>query len=288
MVEKTREEHGFNLSLKVIDLKKGTWDDHENKKVIKEEKYSHLKEPLDEIIEEYPEYGTRKIRTELRASYGYPHGRELIAELMKMWGQNREKQSRNTNKSGYRKALTESDEQADLVRDLEEVDLFEVAYTDFTQLCFGGGGRKAKLMPIIGHASKMVFGWALARRRSTGLAIRSLERALATFKELGVDYEGMTLHQDRDSVYTSKEWVNRLLVKEGLSLSYSMNGARGNAHMESFNGHFKNPVESIFLTAETLEELTEAVCERVEYWNQKRRHAALENRTPMEYLQERR
>jgi hypothetical protein len=56
--------------------------------------------------------------------------------------------------------------------------------------------------------------------------------------------------------------------------------------MESFNGHFKNPVESISVTTETLEELKEAAGERVEYWNQERRHGVLENQTPMEFIKE--
>lgn len=44
----------------------------------------------------------------------------------------------------------------------------------------------------------------------------------------------------------------------GMSLSYLMNGAKGNTNMESFYGHFKNPVESIFVTSGTLEELKRA------------------------------
>ncbi len=56
-------------------------------------------------------------------------------------------------------------------------------------------------------------------------------------------YEGTIVHHDRDSVYTGDGWINRLIADQMISLSYSMNGARGNTYMESFNGHFKNPVE---------------------------------------------
>lgn len=141
-------------------------------------------------------------------------------------------------------------------------------------------------MPIIGHTSKLVSGWALGKRRSAEIAERALARALKTFDELGINQQEMILHQDRDSVYTGDEWVNRVYVQEDIALSYLMNGARGNTYMESFNGHFKNPVESIFTTTETLEKLKEKVEERVTFWNEKRLHGALENRTPMEFIRE--
>jgi transposase InsO family protein len=164
--------------------------------------------------------------------------------------------------------------------------LFEVAYTDFTVLRYTGGSQKAKLMCMIGHTSKLVFGWALGKTRGADMALRAWERAENTYKEFGADLEELTLHQDRDGVYTGEEWVNKLLVEEKVSISYSMRGARGNTYMESFNGHFKNPVESIFVTSETLDELRENVADRVEYWNRNRRHESIENRTPMEFIEE--
>ena len=41
---------------------------------------------------------------------------------------------------------------------MEEIGLFQVLYTDFTELLYANGHRRAVLMPIIGHASKMAFG----------------------------------------------------------------------------------------------------------------------------------
>jgi len=286
MVETAKCEFGFNLCLDVLDFEKGNWDYHNNKSVIKEEKYEHLEEPLDQIVEEHPEYGGRKIKAELEEEYGHKHGRELIYELLRMFGLKREQNARKTAKSGYRKAIEEAGDQANLVDQLEEITLFDVVYTDFTNLPYAGGSRKGTFMAIIGHTSKLIFGWSLGRTRSTDLAVEAFDGALETFDRLGIDPEEVILHQDRDSVYTGEEWVNRTFGKEGISLSYSMNGAKGNTYMESFNGHFKNPVESIFVTSETLEKLKEAAAERVEYWNQERRHGVLGNQTPMEFIQE--
>jgi hypothetical protein len=99
MVENVKEEHGFNRALEMLNFSKGTWDYHENEKVIKEEKYAHLKEPLHEIVEEHPEYGGRKIKAELTSEYGHTHGRELIYELMRMWGLKRSKRPEKQRKA---------------------------------------------------------------------------------------------------------------------------------------------------------------------------------------------
>jgi len=56
---------------------------------------------------------------------------------------------------------------------------------------------------------------------------------------------------------------------------------------QSFNGHFKCPNRSLFCEAGSLEELRVIVEERVDYWNTRRRHTTLQNRIPIEYIEER-
>lgn len=47
----------------------------------------------------------------------------------------------------------------------QEIRPLEVAYTDFTELVYAGGRRKAYLIPILDHASKVVLGWAVESGR---------------------------------------------------------------------------------------------------------------------------
>ncbi len=54
---------------------------------------------------------------------------------------------------------------------MDGIGLFEVLYTDFTELRFANGTRKAYLMPIIGHASKLAFGWAVSAHANTETAV---------------------------------------------------------------------------------------------------------------------
>jgi hypothetical protein len=110
-------------------------------------------------------------------------------------------------------------------------------------------------MPIIGHTSKMVFGWAVGESADTILALQAWERAKETFQWLDIPCAGMIMHHDRDSVYTGYEWTSQLLLKDGLRVSYALRGAKDNPEMESFHGRFKTEGHSLFLEAQTIGDL---------------------------------
>jgi len=83
-------------------------------------------------------------------------------------------------------------------------------------------------MPIIGHTSKMAFGWVVGESADTVLALQAWERAQETFQQLDIPYATMIMHHDRDSVYTGYEWTSQLLLKDRLRLSYALRGAKDN------------------------------------------------------------
>ena len=159
-----------------------------------------------------------------------------------------------------------------------------MAYTDFTELPFANGARKAYLMPILGHQSKLVYGWAIADRADTQTALRAWASAKNTFQALAIPYAGMIVHHDQDPVYTGYGWTDQLLVQDKVRLSYALNGAKDNPQMESFFSRFKTEGESLFLTAETLPELRGVVAERMAYYNLERRHSGLDYMSPLAYL----
>ncbi len=111
---------------------------------------------------------------------------------------------------------------------MEEIGLFQVLYTDFTELLYADGHRKAISMPIIGHASKIAFGWAVGESDDTNLALQAWERAKETFQKLNTSYAGTIVHHDRDPVYTGYGWTSQLLLKDGLRVSYALRGAKDN------------------------------------------------------------
>jgi len=56
------------------------------------------------------------------------------------------------------------------------------------------------------------------------LALEAWEVAKATFQQLAIPYAGMIVHHDQDSVYTGYHWTGRLLLEDGVRLSYTLSG----------------------------------------------------------------
>ena len=132
-----------------------------------------------------------------------------------------------------------------------------------------------ELMPIIGHACKMAYGWALGESADSDLAIKAWNMAKQTFERLDITCKGMIMHHDQDSVYTGHVWTGQLLLKDKVRLSYALDGAKDNTEMESFNSRFKQEGNSLFLDAGDIEELNVVVSRQMEYYNTRRRHSSL-------------
>ena len=163
-----------------------------------------------------------------------------------------------------------------------EIAVLEVLYTDFTELAYAGG--KAWLMPIVDHASKVVLGWSLAERCDTDLARRAWRRARTRLRRYNKSLDGCIVHHDQDAIYTSHRWLDQLLLRDHVRVSYSLQGAKGNTEMESWNSRFKNENRSLLLEAGSLDELRTVVASRIRYHNRTRRHSVLGNQAPLVYL----
>ena len=175
-------------------------------------------------------------------------------------------------------------DRANLVAGLTEIGPFEVVYTDFTELRYSNGEKKAYLIAFPDHASKLVLGWSVDANAVTELALEGWRLAIDTMARLGVEPKGVIVHHDRDPVFTSYDWTGRLLLKDGTRISYALGGAPDNPEMESFYGRFKTENRSLLLDARDLDGLREVVNDRMRYFNEERRHSSLENRSPRQNL----
>lgn len=285
LVEAAKDTYGLNLTLAAIDLPKSTWYYHQKHKVAYEEKYAHLFPILEKIARNHPEYGVPRIMPELRDEYHIGVNHKVVERLLGIWDLSILRSTHRPRPSCVRKVIIEAGERANLVAQIDEIDLFQVVYTDFTEILYADGRRKAILMPIIGHVSKMAFGWAVGQSRDTCLALQAWERAKETFRRMGISYTGMIVHHDQDSVYTGYEWTSQLLLKDKSRLSYALGGAKDDPEMESFNGHFKTEGHSLFLEARSLDELVTVVDDRMHYYNTVRRHSAVGYISPLTYIQ---
>jgi transposase InsO family protein len=128
--------------------------------------------------------------------------------------------------------------QLNLVAGLDPAPL-EAFSTDFTELTYAGGNRKAYLMAAARLESKYVPGWAVGPSANRKLAMRCWEQGRERMASLDEGLDGKIIHHDLDSVYTSHRWLHAMLLDDELRVSYSENGAKGNPWIESLWGRTK-------------------------------------------------
>jgi len=277
-------EYSLSCALAAVDLPKSTWYYHQRQTVDYGAQYAHLQPALEEIARQHPEYGYRRTTTELHETYQEHVNHKVVQRLHQLWGLALLRTTRAPKPSGIRQVIIAAGDRVNVLAQMENIEPLDVLHTDFTELRFAGGTQKAYLMPIIGHVSKLVFGWAVGESANRALALRAWRQATEIMQQLGIEPAGMVMHHDQDSVYTSYAWTGRLLLRDQLQISYALNGAKDNTEMEAFISRFKNENRSLLLDAPTIEVLEQVVNERMQYYNDVRRHSALDNQPPRRWL----
>jgi putative transposase len=281
-VEAVVTEYGVSRPCEILGLARSSWY-YQRRRVPYEVKHQHLREPLETVARCHPEYGYRRTTVELHEEHGLVVNRKVVQNLHQCWDLPLMRVTKIPKPSGIRTAIVAAGGRVNLVAQLPEIAPFEVAYTDFTDIVYGDG--VAKLIAIIGHVTKMAFGWAVGPAANTELALTAWDRVKQTFQELGVEIRRMIVHQDQDPVFTGYGWTGQLLLVDGVRLSYTLNGAKDNTEMESFFSRFKNENRSLLLDAQGLEALGVVVDARMRYHNTERRHSTLDYVAPLTYVQ---
>ncbi|WP_420633427.1 transposase [Candidatus Palauibacter sp.] len=189
--------------------------------------------------------------------------------------------------SAVRRAIDAAGPHANLLsgRPKAEIGPLEVFYTDFTELVYADGARKAWLIPILDHRAKYVPGFAVGASANSDLALSAWTAAERTLGRLRNSLDWVIVHQDRDPVFTGYAWTGQLL-SAGARLSHALRGPRDNPEMESFFGRFKVENRSLILDAGSLEELAAVVRDRIRYYNRVRRHSSLGDRPPLTIIED--
>lgn len=279
-----KDTYGLNHVLEAMHLSKSTWYYAQDRQQY-EDKYAHVKKQLITIAKAHPEYGIGRTTAELH-DRGIHINHKVIEKLHRCWGLAILKRVQRPKPSAIRLLLQETGATINLVASLEEIGDLAVLYTDFTGIIYQRGVAMAQLMPILDHQSKMAVGYALGEHADTALALTAWRKAKKTLKRYGQKVRGLILHHDQDPVYTGHGWLHEVAVKDGVRISYSENGAKGNVYMESFHGKFKTENHLLFWEQESFESLEKVVKNRIRYYNQVRRHSALGNKSPINYLKE--
>lgn len=275
----------------MVGLAKNTWYYQKKQKVDREIKYNQVLKDLKVVIRDNPAYGYKRATPELREVYGCLINKKTVLKLMRSQNLQLLRKARKPRPSFIAQSLVRLGNKMNLVAlkqaKGEKIGFFEIVYTDFTELVYCQGQRKAQLMSIIEHETKMSLGWALGKTPNTEVALEAWKVTMENISQLGFPANDLVIHHDRDPVYTGYEWLGQVLLIDQALVSYALRGAKDNPAMESFNSRFKEENRDLFWECQTLTELKEVVGEQMAYYNTRRRHSSLGNLAPLTYLRKR-
>lgn len=164
-----------------------------------------------------------------------------------------------------------------LNRDFTADTVFQKLVTDITYINVLNEGW-TYLASVMDLYDRKIIGWAYGRNITAELATQALKNALLNIK----DTKGIIIHSDLGSQYTSDVFENYVISK-GMIHSFSRKGnPYDNACIESFHSVLKK--EEVYTTTySTFEEAKKALFEYIEsFYNRKRRHSALQYKTPQQ------
>ncbi|HET9000723.1 MAG TPA: DDE-type integrase/transposase/recombinase [bacterium] len=275
--------YGLRPILEAVGLPRATWYYYQRRRRTYAEKYRHLRCPLEAIARIHPEYGYRRVTVELRATWGRDINHKVVQRLQRLWGLPLLRRTRHPRPSGIQQAIASAGRHANLISDKADIEPFAVSYADFTELSYAGGQQKGYMIILVDHVTKVVVGWAVGNRKTTEVALQAWERAKQTLATCAASWQGLIVHHDQDPVFIGYQWTSRLL-RDGVRVSYSLRGARGNPEMEAFFSRFKTENRSLTLDCQTLDELTGMIARRIDYYNRDRRHSAIGYVAPLNYV----
>ena len=276
----------MNQACQLLGISKKTYYHSQAPEERLAEKYQALRPVLDRLIERHPSYGLPRLKKALAEQEGCIVNAKLLRKLLRLWGLNwqRKAGAGRHQPSWVQQIIGELADKANLVRQIQITACFQVLITDMTQLRYQAG--IAYLSVHLDWYGKLVYGWALSVHPDTALALASLQPALVELKRWkGGALEGLIVHQDRGSPYTSGDYVSTVL-ESGAYVSYSRPATPGdNPVNESFFSRLKAEWGELFIEAETFEALEQLVSRAIAYYNTERYHTSIGCQTPARFTQ---
>lgn len=222
---------------------------------------------IDEIHLKYPFYGSRRIRNELR-DHGHDVGRGHVSTLMKKMGI----------RALYQKprlSIPHPDHKVYpyLLRGVEINKANHCWAADITYLPMARGF--CYLVAIMDWASRKVLAWRLSNTLDASFCTEALEEAIMKYGRPEI------FNTDQGSQFTSGAFTE-ILHTHGISISMDSRGRWiDNVFIERLWRSVK--YEDVYLKAYgSLTEARRGLAAYFEFYNQKRRHQGLDDRTPDE------
>ena len=284
LARKFSKEFSVKLCCLCLDLARSTYYSHQDKESSFEEKYLYLKNIIKKIIIENSAYGYRRIADELKEEYQIIINHKALRKLLRLWNFNILRTVKKPKRSGIEQILNDLGPLANLVKKLapDMIKPFRLIYTDITEIVCRTGKRY--LIPFLDHKTKKIIGYEVSVNSDLSAVLRAFEKAIFFLKNKNIPFSEIIIHQDQGSVFKAYRYVAEL-IKRGITLSYSRKGRPSdNPEMESFFGRLKKEKKQVFVEAGSLKELEAMIDEAIKYYNAKRRHSSLGNKSPDKFI----
>jgi len=220
---------------------------------------------IDEIHLELPFYGTRRMRDELEER-GHKVNRKRVQRLMRLMGLRALYPRRRTSQPGKGHKIYPY-----LLRDLSIERANQAWATDICYLPMAKGFMY--LVAIMDWHSRRVLSWRVSNTLDTDFCIEALEEALQRFGAPEI------FNTDQGSQFTADAFTG-VLKAHGIKISMDGKGRWiDNVFVERLWRSVK--YEDVYLHAyETPTELRAGLARYFTFYNTRRRHSALDRRTP--------
>lgn len=222
---------------------------------------------IDEQHLETPWYGSRQLTRHLRRQ-GHPVNRKRIGRLMQTMGLSAIYQKPNTSKPHPQHKIYPY-----LLRGLSIERPNQVWCADISYIPLRRGFLY--LVAIMDWASRKVLSWRLSNTMDADFCVAALEEALSRFGKPEI------FNTDQGSQFTSDAFTH-VLKEAGVRISMDGKGRwRDNVMIERLWRSLK--YECIYLyTFETGSEVRQGLKRWIEFYNTRRPHSSLDDRTPDE------
>ncbi|ALV94014.1 integrase [Pantoea vagans] len=267
-----RTQHRLSVLLKAAQLARSTFFYHLARLQIPD-KYAEVKVLMLRLFSEHRSlYGYRRLN-ELLRQCGYSHSGKTILKLMKALSL--ECPVRRKKYCSYRGGVNPTVAnllQRNFVASAPE----EKWVTDVTE--FRVGEDKYYLSAIMDLYNDEIVAWEGSQKATASLIDGMLKKAFSHLSSLS----RVLLHSDQGWHY-QRPYYRRQLAERGIQQSMSRKGnCLDNAMIENFFGHLKT--EMFYLkTFRSVSELSAAIGEYIDFWNDKRIKMGLGGLSPVEY-----